>query len=149
VAYADEGLLNLVNLVVNCDKLIKSYAKKVNNTIAYAVNFGHSDAVFQAMKYALTNALTNTTWAELDTLRIAAEKGMVALEEQHAAIKAGCDQDPPVGKPDDQTSPVGQKQGAQQGQQDGSGSSGDAGSSVGVLTKQLGKGKGGGKGGKP
>jgi hypothetical protein len=65
----------------------------------------------------LTNALTNTTWAELDTLRIAAEKGMVALEEQHAAIKAGCDQDPPVGKPDDQTSPVGQKQGAQQGQQ--------------------------------
>jgi hypothetical protein len=57
VAYADEGLLNLVNLVVNCDKLIKSYAKKVNNTTAYAVYFGYSDAVFQAMKYALTNAL--------------------------------------------------------------------------------------------
>jgi hypothetical protein len=57
VAYADEGLLNLVNLVVNCDKLIKSYAKKVNNTTAYALYFGYSDAVFQAMKYALTNAL--------------------------------------------------------------------------------------------
>jgi hypothetical protein len=125
VAYADEGLLNLVNLVVNCDKLIKSYAKKVNNTTAYALYFGYSDAVFQAMKYALTNALNEglsegsdtTGKAELDTLRIAAEKGMVALEEQHAAIKAGTDipEVPDEGKGEGQEEP---SKGKGKGQED-------------------------------
>jgi hypothetical protein len=87
--------------------------------------FGYSDAVFQAMKYALTNALNEglsegsdtTGKAELDTLRIAAEKGMVALEEQHAAIKAGTDipEVPDEGKGEGQEEP---SKGKGKGQED-------------------------------
>ena len=57
VPMADSMLPVLIELIANCNNLMKSYAKTVNNSSAYALLFGYCEAVFVAMKRALTNAL--------------------------------------------------------------------------------------------